>query len=149
MFQCYRGHSAHVTRVRFSHDHRFLLSIGGGDKALIQWRHDVEDLDSSDDDEPTPVPSAGRRAGVQRKDGGVEAWELVQVHPDALRRTPLQVRPCDKGGGGGGGGGEGRREALDGIGVLQGRVRPCVASGRVWMDVDRALVCGVAVARTR
>jgi microtubule-associated protein-like 6 len=89
MFQCYRGHSAHVTRVRFSHDHRFLLSIGGGDKALIQWRHDVEDLDSSDDDEPAAVP---KRAGAQRKEGGVEAWELVQVHPDALRRTPLQVR---------------------------------------------------------
>lgn len=99
MFQCYRGHSAHVTRVRFSHDHRFLLSIGGGDKALIQWRHDVEDLDSSDDDEPAAVP---KRAGAQRKDGGVEAWELVQVHPDALRRTPLQVRGMWYRGGGGG-----------------------------------------------
>ena len=33
----YRGHSAHVTRVTFTADDRFLLSAGGADAAILQW----------------------------------------------------------------------------------------------------------------
>ena len=33
----YRGHSAHVTRVSFTLDDRFLLSAGGNDAAILQW----------------------------------------------------------------------------------------------------------------
>jgi len=32
------GHSAHVTNVRFSKDGKYLVSAGGGDKSIIQWR---------------------------------------------------------------------------------------------------------------
>jgi hypothetical protein len=94
-----------VTKVRFSHDHRFLLSIGGGDKAIIQWRHDVEDLDSSSDDEPDTTalqPMAGpngptSNSSSSRGRGPLQAvehcWEdAIQIHPEALHRTPLQVR---------------------------------------------------------
>lgn len=118
MYQCYRGHASHVTKLRFTHDHRFLISLGGADKCVIQWRHDVEDLDSSSDDEdhlleptassqpslqqqlPRPPPQAVRR---QQKGGpsssshalllaaALDASDLVQVDPATVHRTPLQV----------------------------------------------------------
>ncbi|KAG7492916.1 hypothetical protein MATL_G00019970 [Megalops atlanticus] len=37
-FKRYIGHSAHVTNVRWSHDLQWLLSTGGADHSLFQWR---------------------------------------------------------------------------------------------------------------
>jgi len=31
------GHSSHVTKVRFSNDERYLLSVGGNDRTIILW----------------------------------------------------------------------------------------------------------------
>ena len=38
-FRKYVGHSAHVTNVRFSHDMMRVMSVGGGDHAIFQWRY--------------------------------------------------------------------------------------------------------------
>lgn len=37
-FRKYVGHSAHVTNVRFSHDKQRVISTGGGDHAIFQWK---------------------------------------------------------------------------------------------------------------
>ena len=37
-FRKYVGHSSHVTNVRFSKDHSRILSTGGADHAIFQWR---------------------------------------------------------------------------------------------------------------
>ncbi|XP_047132983.1 echinoderm microtubule-associated protein-like 6 isoform X1 [Hydra vulgaris] len=37
-FRKYVGHSAHVTNVRFSYDGLYLVSTGGADHAIFQWR---------------------------------------------------------------------------------------------------------------
>uniref|UniRef100_A0AAZ3QS25 Echinoderm microtubule-associated protein-like 6 n=1 Tax=Oncorhynchus tshawytscha TaxID=74940 RepID=A0AAZ3QS25_ONCTS len=37
-FKKYIGHSAHVTNVRWSHDLQWVLSTGGADHALFQWK---------------------------------------------------------------------------------------------------------------
>ncbi|XP_018021292.1 echinoderm microtubule-associated protein-like 2 isoform X2 [Hyalella azteca] len=33
-----RGHSSHATSTAFSHDDSFLVSLGGGDSSVLQWR---------------------------------------------------------------------------------------------------------------
>lgn len=49
-FRKYIGHSAHVTNVRFSHDKNRVISTGGADHAVFQWRFlpegstDISDL---------------------------------------------------------------------------------------------------------
>uniref|UniRef100_A0A8C8RE05 EMAP like 6 n=1 Tax=Pelusios castaneus TaxID=367368 RepID=A0A8C8RE05_9SAUR len=37
-FRKYAGHSAHVTNVRWSHDFQWVLSTGGADHSVFQWR---------------------------------------------------------------------------------------------------------------
>uniref|UniRef100_H3AL06 EMAP like 5 n=1 Tax=Latimeria chalumnae TaxID=7897 RepID=H3AL06_LATCH len=37
-FKKYLGHSAHVTNVRWSHDHQWVISIGGADHSVFQWK---------------------------------------------------------------------------------------------------------------
>lgn len=37
-FKKFAGHSAHVTNVRFNFDDTFLISTGGGDRTIFQWK---------------------------------------------------------------------------------------------------------------
>lgn len=48
-YKQYTGHSAHVTRVRWTHDSSYLVSIGGRDVAALIWKHE-----GPIDVEPTP-----------------------------------------------------------------------------------------------
>lgn len=34
----YGGHGSHVTNVRFTHDDGHLVSLGGKDTSVFQWR---------------------------------------------------------------------------------------------------------------
>jgi hypothetical protein len=38
----YVGHSSHVVNVRFANRGRLLISVGGHDRAVFQWRVDAE-----------------------------------------------------------------------------------------------------------
>lgn len=42
-FRKYVGHSSHVTNVRFTHDKKRIISIGGADHAIFQWRFFPDD----------------------------------------------------------------------------------------------------------
>ena len=39
----YTGHSAHVTKVKFTHDDSYIVSIGGDDKCVFIWKTDLQD----------------------------------------------------------------------------------------------------------
>lgn len=51
----YGGHSAHVTNARFSFDDHYVVSTGGGDKSVMQWRvlgegqNSIQDLEEPSD----------------------------------------------------------------------------------------------------
>ncbi|XP_077993248.1 echinoderm microtubule-associated protein-like 6 [Glandiceps talaboti] len=48
-FRKYVGHSAHVTNVRFSHDKVRVLTTGGADHAVFQWRYLPEGVSPDED----------------------------------------------------------------------------------------------------
>ncbi|XP_006814808.2 echinoderm microtubule-associated protein-like 6, partial [Saccoglossus kowalevskii] len=48
-FRKYIGHSAHVTNVRFSHDKRHVITTGGADHAVFQWKYLPEGVGADDD----------------------------------------------------------------------------------------------------
>lgn len=50
-FRKYVGHSAHVTNIRFTHDKSRVISTGGADHAVFQWRFIPEGQASELDDE--------------------------------------------------------------------------------------------------
>ena len=47
----YKGHSSHVTKVRFSAGDRFLVSTGGNDKCVFVWKSDfAEEEEKKEED---------------------------------------------------------------------------------------------------
>lgn len=40
-FSEYKGHSSHITGVKWSFDDKFLVTIGGLEKSIIQWNVDA------------------------------------------------------------------------------------------------------------
>jgi hypothetical protein len=51
----FTGHASHVTSVRFTANDRHLLSLGGADLCVMQWRHEVQEADAA------PRAAAGAR----------------------------------------------------------------------------------------
>lgn len=41
----YRGHSEHVVRLKFSQDGKYLISAGGYDQTIIQWKREGEETE--------------------------------------------------------------------------------------------------------
>lgn len=37
-FKKYLGHSAHITNIRWSHDYQWVITIGGADHSVFQWK---------------------------------------------------------------------------------------------------------------
>lgn len=37
-FKKYLGHSAHITNARWSHDYQWVITIGGADHSVFQWK---------------------------------------------------------------------------------------------------------------
>lgn len=58
----YSGHSAHVSNIRFTADDEYIVSLGGVDKSIFQWKFsfdkDVQtELDLAADSLPDPIPA--------------------------------------------------------------------------------------------
>ena len=46
-FRQYVGHSSHVLNIRFSHDDQHVVSVGGPDRSIFQWRVKLQDFGTS------------------------------------------------------------------------------------------------------
>ncbi|XP_035687635.1 echinoderm microtubule-associated protein-like 6 isoform X3 [Branchiostoma floridae] len=72
-FKKYIGHSAHVTNVRWSHDDRMLVSVGGADTAVLVWAHNTPGSrqnglkGESEDSETDSEEEGGYDSDVQRE----------------------------------------------------------------------------------
>ena len=51
IYQTYSGHSGHVQNVRFTHNRRYMVSVGGQDRSVLLWKHEAEDDGSSSEEE--------------------------------------------------------------------------------------------------
>ena len=80
-FRKYVGHSAHVTNVRFTCDHRHVISLGGADHAIFQWRF----LPGGEEGEEGGEHLVGGAGGYERGEhlvggaGGCERGEHLVV----------------------------------------------------------------------
>eukprot|EP00741_Cyanophora_paradoxa_P013198 tig00000178_g12750.t1 len=79
----YRGHSEHVTNVRFTWDDRHLVSTGGADLTIIQWRHRGPNAGKA---APPPLPSASAVVSVQS--AGAIAARRKSQHGQAAAPPP-------------------------------------------------------------
>lgn len=73
LHQRYVGHSSRISCVRFSGNKRYAISIGGIDRSILLWKHDIERNDESDseylDDSNAAEISSGASSSAN-EDGG-------------------------------------------------------------------------------
>ena len=95
-FTEFGGHAAHVTNVRWCRDDAILVSVGGRDRAVLQWRPRL-------DEDPAPPPVSEEELAAEARDmgrsegggsrsgsgsGDVELLSLAQAAPP--RRPPVE-----------------------------------------------------------
>ena len=69
LFLSYSGHADDVTCVRFTKDSRFLLSTGGNDRCVFQWKHQIEDY-ASEEEEAEAVDTVAMADVLRSEVGG-------------------------------------------------------------------------------
>ncbi len=110
------GHSSHVTQVRFSHDSKFIISTGGADLSIMQWKLQENGVDEStllnDDDDgklqtdvnnlkyernsKKSIDAEGVEENVFEKSGGdefmaVKPWLGAIVPPSAKKLEGIKI----------------------------------------------------------
>jgi len=89
----YGGHSAHVTGVRFSAGGDYLMSTGGGEKSIFQWKYTCEGHE-----EPAHHEEAEEENSPKNKAGAIddEFAEEEQGEGDQMGATKPYTGPLSK-----------------------------------------------------
>eukprot|EP01032_Pedospumella_encystans_P008376 gene8376-9951_t len=97
LHQTYVGHAGHVTCVRFTSSRRFMVSIGGADRTILVWRHDVELCESDVEghygaasDASSATASSADEAGATG-DGVDARLEIADVGPRSLEQEAVNL----------------------------------------------------------
>ena len=107
----YRGHSSHVRNVKWTRDDGFLISVGGGDRCVFQWRvrHPLgedqvlaKEAGASGDDSDLDIPLehfdfALSEAGVGAEWSVVKPWLgtiVAPTVPPEVDPSPPPVKLC-------------------------------------------------------
>jgi microtubule-associated protein-like 6 len=88
MYLSFVGHAAPVARVRVSANKRFIISVGGDDRTILLWRHEVEATDDTDDEAGGGSDSSTGSAVAQKN---AEVLDLLNDFSDIRRRSRLEV----------------------------------------------------------
>ncbi|XP_074647902.1 echinoderm microtubule-associated protein-like 6 [Tubulanus polymorphus] len=91
-FRRYIGHSAHVTNCRFSHDKQHIITTGGGDHAVFQWKFIAEGVPMDDDlqDQEAYIDSASEGSDsdisdVGEVDSDIESEKKINYDRDVYK----------------------------------------------------------------
>ena len=88
VYLSYMGHAAPVKKVHVSANRRFVVSIGGNDRTILLWRHEIEDVDETDEETPQPRVGGGYSSDSSGDEG--EAVDRLNDFTECLRRSPAQ-----------------------------------------------------------
>ena len=64
----YAAHAGCVTTARFTYNRRHLISLGGSDCSILIWKHELEELESSDDEELVSPDGQSAKSPVHTSD---------------------------------------------------------------------------------
>ena len=95
LHQTYVGHSSHVTCVRFSANKRYVVSIGGGDRTVLLWRHVVEEPEDSDVEGADASSSSASASSSNDDGGGADGGdlknEIADVGPRSIEQEAVNL----------------------------------------------------------
>ena len=75
----YNGHSSHVTKVRFHTQCQYLISAGGNDKALFQWKFQMDDEAQEDRENSKEEEEDADMEGAEDGDENIGLFEEEEV----------------------------------------------------------------------
>jgi WD40 repeat protein len=98
-FNSYSGHSSHVSNVKFSFDDEFIISTGGNEKSIIQWRYKYDPTIQSEIDELHAAPEEKKHDDLlfdyEERDNGERSTavkpflgQLPNTQPTNFRSNP-------------------------------------------------------------
>eukprot|EP00742_Colponemidia_sp_Colp-10_P006323 GILJ01006777.1.p1 GENE.GILJ01006777.1~~GILJ01006777.1.p1 ORF type:complete len:2262 (-),score=409.36 GILJ01006777.1:195-6980(-) len=90
-FKLYKGHSSHVTGCRFTSDDKYLLTTGGLDKGVFQWKFEADDSSVGEEEEVPDAEPAD--APMPRSRIGEDEDRTFEMEEDGEGDEFLAVKP--------------------------------------------------------
>ena len=95
-FKKYLGHSAHVTNVRFTYNQSHVISVGGADNAIFQWKFIPPGGGVADSEDESVISQL--RAGSETEGSDSELSDVGSLDSDLQREEEMTYDRCVLGG---------------------------------------------------
>lgn len=87
----YDGHGSHVTNVRFTHSDSYLLSLGGKDTCILQWRVKRSGAGDGRDHPTSSVPPSTSTGCLEPGSQIEKGIEWTKKNPKMTAKREYQV----------------------------------------------------------
>ncbi|KAL4483877.1 hypothetical protein ABPG72_006252 [Tetrahymena utriculariae] len=96
-FTKYNGHSSHVTNVKFTQDEKRLISTGGEEKSVFQWKFQREQVQNQQQEEEEPQEEEDDGLfGEAEVEKGDQALAVKAFLGEVKNSTPSNYQPNPK-----------------------------------------------------
>ena len=96
VFKQYRGHSSHITKVRWTGGDSHLLTVGGHDRSVFQWKHVVDDVGEEDSKQAQMAGESGEDSDLPKKDAEFQLEEVDTTEAAASKPWHAVIVPPSK-----------------------------------------------------